>query len=890
MPIHEKFPKSPYEVIDPQHRWFPDQEIFHDTLYEKLLPPLVYKIRKEVHSWRLNNYERISSTSRSLLKWWFQEEHLIEDANGTNLFRYYFAQREAIETIIYLYEVAGVKDKHDLLSYDSSGAVSAEMFEEDWLRFVIKMATGSGKTKVMSLVIAWSYFHKLYEQDSRLSRNFLVVAPNIIVLDRLRNDFDGNKIFWNDPVIPDNGFDGKNWREDFQITVHLQDNVSITRKIGNLFLTNIHRVYDNDNRVASDGDENTEEYFLGTKGTGKTTDSKVDLGKIVREIDEIAILNDEAHHIHDNRLAWFKSIQDIHNRLLQKDMHLSLQIDMSATPKKTNGSIFVQTVCDYPLVEAIAQNVVKHPVLPSPESRNKLVEKKTSKYTEKYGDYIDLGVQEWHKAFHELKKLNKKSILFIMTDDTDTCNDVGEYLEAKYPELKGAVLVIHTKKDGEISESGGNELDTLRKAANAIDGWDSPYKAIVSVLMLKEGWDVRNVTTIVGLRAYAAQANILPEQTLGRGLRRMFPGSDATEKVSIIGTRAFMEFVESIKSEGVVLEEGEMGGDTGGQTPVIIEIDRKNVSKDLDKLDIVIPILAPKLYREYSNLEQLNPADFKIKPIPLIEYLEKDVREIVFIDMATGEKSHSTLLGGSEDIDYRNVIAYIAQMVMEELRLVSVYNVIYGKLKEFATHYLFGQDVDLENRQTLKNLTEIVAMRTILETFRNEINAVTIQSTETLELRTCMSLLTTRPFVTRDNKYFFPKKSVFNKIIGDSTLELDFAKFLERADDVIAYAKNYLAVHFQLDYVNSDGNISNYYPDFFVKTKDRIYIVETKGLVDLDVEPKKVRLKQWVADANTVQNKYRYSCLFVDEANFKKFNPQSFQEIMNNFQCKTNNQ
>ena len=98
---------------------------------------------------------------------------------------YYFAQQEAIETVIYLYEVAKAKDKHDLMRYDSSGAVSSGMFSEDWLRMVIKMATGSGKTKVMSLLIAWSYFHRLYEEGSRLARIFLLITPNIIMLDRI---------------------------------------------------------------------------------------------------------------------------------------------------------------------------------------------------------------------------------------------------------------------------------------------------------------------------------------------------------------------------------------------------------------------------------------------------------------------------------------------------------------------------------------------------------------------------------------------------------------------------------------------------------------------------------------------------------------------------------
>ena len=112
-------------------------------------------------------------------------------------------------------------------------------------------------------------------------------------------------------------------------------------------------------------------------------------------------------------------------------------------------------------------------------------------------------------------KMGKKAILFVMTDDTRNCDDVGAYLEKICPELEGAVLVIHTKNNGEISEaaSGKNreELEKLRREANQIDSWKSPFKAIVSVLVLKEGWDVRNVTTIVGLRAYVAQSNILPD-------------------------------------------------------------------------------------------------------------------------------------------------------------------------------------------------------------------------------------------------------------------------------------------------------------------------------------------------------------------------------------------
>ena len=413
MALHPSFPRSPYEPLDPEQRWFPAAEELRSTAYEKLLPPLVAKIRAEVFDWCANGYRGASATSVALLKWWFQTEHLIESADGTlNPFRYYFAQREAVETVIWLHDVRRVREKFDLLRFDASGAVSSGMFDEEWQRYVVKMATGAGKTKVISLLLAWSFFHKLYEPESVLARNFLVIAPNIIVLDRLRADFDGLKIFFNDPVLPDNGHDGHNWRDDFQLTLHIQDDVRVVRDTGNIFLTNIHRVYLGDVREPSLDDEDLRDYFLqpfGPKPVGKTTDRNVDLGEVVREIEELAVFNDEAHHIHDPKMAWFKSIQDIHHRMLQKNERLSLQVDVTATPRHDNGAIFVQTVSDYPLVEAIHQNVVKHPVLPDAASRARLHEQKSAIFTEHYADYLQLGIEEWRKSYAEHERMGKKA-------------------------------------------------------------------------------------------------------------------------------------------------------------------------------------------------------------------------------------------------------------------------------------------------------------------------------------------------------------------------------------------------------------------------------------------------------------------------------------------------
>ncbi|TAN45331.1 MAG: type III restriction endonuclease subunit R [Nitrospirae bacterium] len=889
MAIHPSFPNSPYEILHPDIRWFPADEALRESSYDKLLPPLVNKIRREVRLWRDSGYDGATETTKALLNWWFNTEYISRQTEDLPVeFRYYFAQREAVETVIYLYEVVKVKDKYDLIRYDSSGAVSTGMFDEDWLRFVIKMATGSGKTKVMSLIVTWCYFHKLYEPDSKLSTNFLIIAPNIIVLDRLRADFDGLRIFFNDPLLPDNGHEGRNWQDDFQLTLHIQDDVSVIRKTGNIFLTNIHRVYAGNEIEPSFDDENLEDYFLGRRPTGKTTDSKVDLGVIVREIDELVVINDEAHHIHDNRLAWFKSLEDIHNRLKQKDHFLSLQIDVTATPKHNNGAIFVQTISDYPLVEAITQNVVKHPVVPDEASRTKLQERQSARYTEKYADYIALGVEEWRKASAEHEKMGKKAVLFIMTDDTKNCDDVAEYIESTYPDFKDAVLVIHTNNNGEISEADSKkskeELEKLRKASNQIDGLESRYKAIISVLMLKEGWDVRNVTTIVGLRAYSAKSNILPEQTLGRGLRRMYPGTDTTEYVSVVGTNAFMDFVESIQSEGVELERKPMGEGTAAKVPIIIEIDNENKKKDIEGLDIEIPVLSPRIYREYKNLEELEPSQFGTKKVLYRQFSEEEKREIVFKDITTGEITHTTYLDSAMAADYRSVIGYFAQVIMKDLRLISGYDVLYGKVKSFIAEHLFDRIVDIDDLNTIRNLSELEASKTIIETFKKKINELTVVDKGSAEIRDYIKLRQTRPFVVKEQGFLVPQKSIFNKIIGDSHLELLFASFLEKCPDIGAYAKNYLAVHFKLDYVNADGNISNYYPDFIVKANEKeIYVVETKGVEDLDVPLKMERLKNWCDDINRSQKKYRFDFVFVDEDDFERYKPDDFESLVKSF-------
>jgi type III restriction enzyme len=900
MALHPDFPLSPYETLDPDVRWFPAAEEMRSTAYEKLLPPLVANVREGVKAWRDTGYAGASGTSRALLNWWFETDHMIEQADGAqSQFRYYFAQREAVETVIWLYDVRGARDKFDLLRFDASGAVSANMFDEDWPRFVVKMATGAGKTKVLSLLMAWSFFHKLYEANSSLARNFLLIAPNIIVLDRLRADFDGLRIFFNDPVLPDNGHAGQNWRDDFQVALHIQDDVRIVRPTGNIFLTNIHRVYLGEVPEPSLEDADLRDYFLapfGSKPNGKTNDSNTDLGEIVREIDELAVFNDEAHHIHDSRLAWFQCIQDIHHQLLQKDLRLTIQVDVTATPRHDNGAIFVQTVSDYPLVEAIAQNVVKHPVLPDAASRAKLTEQTSPLITEKYADYLLLGVEEWRKSYAEHEKLGKKAVLFVMVDDTKNCDEVGAHLEKICPELQDAVLVIHTKANGEISEASSgkskDELELLRKQSNEIDTWKSPFKAIVSVLMLKEGWDVRNVTVIVGLRAYAAKSNILPEQTLGRGLRRMYFGSDQRETVSVMGTPAFMEFVESIQNEGVTFDRVPMGGadGQGRKDSIVVEVETESPEKNIDLLDITVPRLTRRYNREFKDLSELEPEFFGNPKLPIKAFTPEETREIVFKTMLDAEVDHTMQLDGVGPGDYRSVVAFFARQLLKDLRLVGGYDQLYPKVKTFMRDYLFTTPVDLEDPVILRNLSEPEVSKVLFDYFRAAINTLTIYEGGSARIDGFIRLRDTRPFRTQPRGFVQAKKSVFNRIVGEVNadgLELAFAAFLEAAPDVQAHGKNYMAVGFKIEYVKANGELSTYTPDFVVRTTDGVvWIVEAKGREELDLPQKMARLRQWCEDASDASKDdggptYRF--VYVDQKNFEEHKPSSFAGLVSAF-------
>ena len=481
-----------------------------------------------------------------------------------------------------------------------------------------------------------------------------------------------------------------------------------------------------------------------------------------------------------------------------------------------------------------------------------------------------------------------------MVDDTTNCNDVAQYLENTFSILKNSVFTIHTKSTngvGSINENsskGKEELKILRRLVNTVDNIDSPIKVIVSVLMLKEGWDVKNVTTIVGLRAYAS--NILPEQTLGRGLRKMYFQKGIDEELDVIGTQNFIDFVDRITEEGVELEERGMGGDSLPSGPLIIEIDE---AKNVEQLDIGIPQTNSTFNRDYLSLDLLDVKKFQFKAQEIKLYSEKEsTKKIIFRDILTTEVAYEISFDSFKSLKSSSVIGFFSKTIIKELRLVGVENFIYEKLRLFIREMLFGKIVDLDDINILRNLSDSNIVKLIIDLFKSEINNLTLRDmgfTNNLHVK---NVSNTEPYMCsrKKEKYSFkPVKSIFNIFVGDNMYERNFGEFLDTAEDVISFFKNDIQLQYSIEYVKYDGSIGRYHPDFFIKlSSGDVWVVETKGAENLNDQRKFERLKVWCEEMTKSKNQ-DFNCLYIRYELWQKLKPipNKFSEVIEIFNKNT---
>lgn len=824
--------------------------------------PCVPALREAVKAWVAGGYKGITDTTRILLNHWFHTDHKLRTGRP---FRYHRSQQEAIETLVFVWEFEKVRSRKGLLQRYATDLHDVTLPPyDDFARYCIKMATGSGKTKVMSLAIAWQFLNAVREADDiskDFAKTFLLIAPNVIVFERLKLDFAGGSIFQNDPVIP------RELTIFWEFDCVMRGDAEKAPAEGMLFLTNIQQFYDRPERNG-DAEPDAMTAILGPKPPTKKLDLTDFDDRIALRAGHLMVLNDEAHHTHDENNEWNQKIRALHKRT-----PVASQLDFSATPRFTKGAIFPWTISDYPLKQAILDGIVKRPM----KGIAHIAEAKSDYASVRYQGYLAAAVERWREYRTQLAVLKQKPVLFIMLSDTDEADDVADWLRQKYPAEFGGerTEVIHTDKSGEVSKK---DLDEARQAVREVDSPESPINAIVSVLMLREGWDVRNVTVVVGLRPYTAKANILPEQAIGRGLRLMFRdiGSDYTERVDIIGNKKFLDFVDDLeKLEELKLDTFEVGKDKLKIVTIIPTDDRK-------KYDIGLPLLSPTLVRKKSLADEIASLDVMSFQTILLPMSGDDPRNKTFryegYDIITLQKEVERDYTIPEPQTSQEVIGYYSRRIAEAVKLPSQFAALAPKVKEFFEQKAFGHPVDLSDHEIVKAMSTPVAHYVCVDVFSKSLKKLTISELEPTLLEAERLLSTCQPFPW-SRQVWEGVKTVFNLVPCDNGFERDFAKFLDNAQDVESYAKLPQPFGFSIEYTDGAMNLRSYYPDFVAVDDHGVrWLLETKGAETEDVSHKDAAATQWCENA-TQLTKVQWQYLKIPQKAFEVLQPSRLSDL-----------
>ncbi len=833
---------------------------------------MVNELRKAVFTWRKEGYPKITAITRRLLQFWFNEDHIVNNEP----FKFWFCQREAIETLIYVYEVMKKRNFIDMARDFGAGPIQGyDPSYDQYPLYAFKMATGSGKTFVMALSIIWQYFnHKKENKDDYTSKFLLIAGEKNVIYDRLTRDFKDGKIFRDLPIIP------PEWQEEFDLKIILKDDPINVIPERVLFLTNIQQLQERKGKK-----EEVEEYVDNVLVLEDVERYDIYQENRIKEVlsscPNIVILKDEAHHIYSFEKAWKQILLGLNKNLaFQHGKGINMELDFSATPKTETGALFPWIIVDFSLKEAIETNIVKLPLKGIVKNAKEIASKKA---VERYRAWIDAGIRRWREYKKNLEPLSKKPVLFFQCPENEEADEVSEYVNF-IPDLKGKVLLIHTDSTGNIQKK---DLEPARKVATFIDEpekitHDSELKelfpdgveAIVSTMMLNEGWDVRNVNIIVGLRSYTSKRKVLPEQVIGRGLRKMFPEEDANIEKSInvlevIGPPGLMDILEDLENqEGIKFADFDAGKSLNLTT---IFIDENKLNKDIE-----IPILSPRILIREFDLDEM-----EIDNLPSLNLLlENKVLEMeyVAVDMLKGLEVIKRKWDLPVPQDSKSVIAYYTDLILKQLKIGGAFSSFYPVVKKYVVEKLFTEKVDIGDPRVLYKLSSPEVQEQLIKLFVNTFKDMTFIEREP-DKKDTIKLSNTLPFVW--SKLVYPaNKSVFNYVPCDNDFEINFAKFLDRAEDVMSFSKIVPKIGFFVEYRDSEGNLRLYYPDFVVLTdKNENMIIETKGKEDVDVAHKDKRIGLWCEDATNLMGS-TWSFMRVDQEDFEKYRFKSIKEIV----------
>lgn len=869
--------------------------------------PLVNQIRPRVKAWAASGYPGVTGITKRLLEHW-------RDSEERESRRFFFCQLEAIETLIWLTEAPPSETQGIIVPGDGG----------PFQRLCNKMATGSGKTLVMAMAIAWQILNKVsYPQDKRFSKNVFVVAPGLTVKSRLQVLM---------PTAPNNYY------EEFNIVPHgLLDKL----RQGKVLIRNWHAL-----------NWETEERIARRKGIDKRG-AKSDEA-YVREVLEdmasahhIVVINDEAHHAWrvpaeskvkgvskeeiEEATKWVGGLDRIH-----KARGILSCFDFSATPfapsgkQSTEEALFDWIVSDFGLNDAIESGLVKTPrvvirddALPNTQSfRSKLyhiydndeVRDDLNRKAEAHeilpdlvlNAYYLLGV-DWLETAKRWNRLGAPTppVMITVANRTETAARIKHAFDNKkirIDELCAPERTLHIdsqvldlaeaeeEAQGPSNESEGSDDETdvpvkkltkkekaelLRRQVDTVGQPGKPgeqIQSVISVGMLTEGWDAKTVTHIMGLRAFSSQ--LLCEQVVGRGLRRT--SYDINSKTGLFEA-------EYVNIFGVPFTFLPHEGGEGLPPPPPQPKTRIEPLPEKSQYEISWPNVL-RIERVYSPKLIVN-----LEKVPLLELNAADTPMLAELAPIISGKPDITKIEqiGLEELGKKQrlqrIIFETARDVFEQMKpdWKGSRELLIAQLVGIVEKYLASGririhpalfDEDPLRRRILLTLNMTRLVQHIFFAIRQESteglapvfdNEHPIRSTS--DMRTWY---TGRPCERTQRTHV-------SHCVFDGTWEATEAFELDRNSHIAAWTKND-HLGFEILYVYK-GAVRKYRPDFIVKLADgKQLVLEVKGQDSDENKAKRAALDEWVCAVNTHGGFGQWSCAI-------SFKPGDMKDILERY-------
>jgi type III restriction enzyme len=868
-------------------------------------------------------YERVTPVTTELLRWWFGE-----DACQSRTFNFHPGQRQAILNVIVAHEVLASPNLKDLYRQVCADALLEGTPPADVARtryghpkYCLKMATGTGKTWVLQALLVWQLLNKTAaldegRDDPRFTRRFLIVAPGLIVYERLLDAFlgkenaDKSRDFASSDIASYAELFAPPARRE-RIAQFVRNNVCQKQEIGlkatgngMIAITHWHVL----GAAGEEAEQEEAELFdaLGMvadtawvacdvlpltpgRAAGNSLDvldrrwARGNALSYLADLPELMVFNDEAHHIHELKKAgetseveWQKSLSII---AAGKGRRF-VQMDFSATPYNDVGRggnrrkvYFPHIVVDFDLKAAMRLGLVKSLVLDKRKELGALpLEFKAerdadgnARLSEGQRVMLRAGLQKLRKLAADFARVDatRHPKMLVLCEDTAVSPLVEAFLHDEGLHEEDVLTVDSGRK----AELGEKQWAPLRQRLFNVDAHAQP-RVIVSVLMLREGFDANNICVIVPLRS--SQAQILLEQTIGRGLRLMWrdpeyadikrdnreridrgeePGS-MLDILSIVEHPAFQSFYDELMEEGLAGTTGD--DDAGSSTGDLLAAELR---ADFEKYDFAIPFI---LREADENVEHL-PIDTGTLPTfsamsraKLAELLGKG-------DTFTSQDLQSSTLFGDYRVDgaamhvsgYNELLSWLTRRVSQALNhplpkgnkvarhlelpyLQMNTAALATALDDYIREQLFGEAFEpFENegwrllllQPVIDHIVKIFGLALVRaeehttsgstevhHRYLSEVTRLMVRESASLEVTKC--IYTRLPYPTRSGGL---ERAFIEWAQADAGVEA-FCKINENRHDFA-----------RLRYVKDDGLPALYIPDFLVRTVDAVYLVETEA-------------------------------------------------------------